>query len=375
MMTEEAALLLAGGVSDPPLVPSGANCFVCLEGERIDKNGSQEPLLRNCACKGDSAGYAHTSCIIKYAQAKLNEAFNSNTGVTKKCHSALKAWTHCPSCTRGYQGELAIILGKEFVARTAIPPQPMKFVAIALRLNALHFLASRHISTNQYDAALSLTHQLLEFAKKNEVRQWFHVAYFITGRAFEGKKDLHNALMWYEKASDMIEFNDDVVPSQPMIDTINRSLSRVRSLEIDLFRQRVVDADNHHAAFKRKIDLAIALASGDQHSEALKLCKEAIDYFESLSGPDHPDTVRAHETLSRCERLCRARLKLVKMEAKMAGIQPVIAKLKAGIEKTDAEVVELQKSMHILSFRQSLGVFVSLFCVLLQAYYWVPSNK
>ena len=43
-------------------IPIGAACYFCL-GEEVDEKG--KPLVRNCSCRGDSAGFAHLSCLTK----------------------------------------------------------------------------------------------------------------------------------------------------------------------------------------------------------------------------------------------------------------------------------------------------------------------
>jgi hypothetical protein len=53
------------------VIPEGAMCFICL-GEGDDDEGG--PLVRDCSCRGDSAGFAHLSCIIQYAEQKSNSS-------------------------------------------------------------------------------------------------------------------------------------------------------------------------------------------------------------------------------------------------------------------------------------------------------------
>lgn len=46
-------------------IPDGAVCYFCL-GEEGDEEG--QPLVQDCSCHGDSAGFAHSSCLVKYAE-------------------------------------------------------------------------------------------------------------------------------------------------------------------------------------------------------------------------------------------------------------------------------------------------------------------
>jgi E3 ubiquitin-protein ligase DOA10 len=52
-------------------VPGGAACYFCL-GEEADEEG--KPLVRDCSCRGDSAGFAHFSCLTTYAEQKCKVA-------------------------------------------------------------------------------------------------------------------------------------------------------------------------------------------------------------------------------------------------------------------------------------------------------------
>ena len=50
------------------------SCWICLCDEPDDTG-----LLpvRDCSCRGDSAGYAHLSCLVKYAQTKSTEILDN----------------------------------------------------------------------------------------------------------------------------------------------------------------------------------------------------------------------------------------------------------------------------------------------------------
>ena len=48
-----------------------AVCWICLDGGADDTG---KPLVRDCACRGNDAGFAHMACIIKYAEKKSEQA-------------------------------------------------------------------------------------------------------------------------------------------------------------------------------------------------------------------------------------------------------------------------------------------------------------
>jgi hypothetical protein len=64
---------------------NGAACYFCLE-EGPDDEGKS--LVRDCSCRGDSAGFAHLSCLTKYAEQKCKKV------VDGKSHHLLNLLSH-----------------------------------------------------------------------------------------------------------------------------------------------------------------------------------------------------------------------------------------------------------------------------------------
>jgi hypothetical protein len=87
-------------------IHSGAVCWICLEGGGADDAG--KPIVRDCACRGSDAGFAHMSCIIGYAEQKSAQATLSSELITP--------WKNCPICKKSYQNDLAIFLAEAFVS-------------------------------------------------------------------------------------------------------------------------------------------------------------------------------------------------------------------------------------------------------------------
>jgi hypothetical protein len=92
--------------------PDSASCYFCLE-EGSDEQG--KPLVRNCACRGDSAGFAHLSCIVAYAKQKSKQVEE-----TSRSHfvgpSFSDPWGICPNCKQSYQYQLSLDLSDAFVS-------------------------------------------------------------------------------------------------------------------------------------------------------------------------------------------------------------------------------------------------------------------
>ncbi|KAL3761499.1 hypothetical protein ACHAWU_006529 [Discostella pseudostelligera] len=84
---------------------TGAACWICLD-EAQDDAG--KTIVRDCACRGNDAGFAHMSCIIRYAEQKCEQAVNSEEFVAP--------WGKCPNCDQNYQNDLSIDLSDAFVS-------------------------------------------------------------------------------------------------------------------------------------------------------------------------------------------------------------------------------------------------------------------
>jgi E3 ubiquitin-protein ligase DOA10 len=57
-----------------------AVCYLCLGGG-VDDN-SDQPLRRDCACRGTDAGFVHLACLTDYAETRSEQALDMNEFVT-----------------------------------------------------------------------------------------------------------------------------------------------------------------------------------------------------------------------------------------------------------------------------------------------------
>ena len=74
-------------------------CWLCLSDEP-DEN--DKLTVRDCSCKGDTdAGYAHLSCLFKYATKQSDKVADNET------KEFVMAWAKCTNCNQPYQHELA----------------------------------------------------------------------------------------------------------------------------------------------------------------------------------------------------------------------------------------------------------------------------
>jgi hypothetical protein len=89
-------------------------CYFCLEDGKDD---DEKPVVRNCSCRGDSAGFAHLSCLIKNATHKSLQITSRATASTKFDATAFtEPWETCINCKQSFKGQLALDLGTALVS-------------------------------------------------------------------------------------------------------------------------------------------------------------------------------------------------------------------------------------------------------------------
>ena len=79
----------------------GQTCYICLE------DGSEEGLVRGCACRG-AAGVAHVSCLAKQAQIATDELDPDDDA---NYDASWHKWTTCGLCKQDYHGVVCGALG------------------------------------------------------------------------------------------------------------------------------------------------------------------------------------------------------------------------------------------------------------------------
>ena len=92
-------------------VPDGASCYVCLD-EAPDEEG--RPLVRDCSCRGPGAGFAHLSCIVKYAEQKSKQTANIKGKLPTSSFS--EPWDDCSNCKQPFKNQLSLDLSSSFVS-------------------------------------------------------------------------------------------------------------------------------------------------------------------------------------------------------------------------------------------------------------------
>ena len=90
------------------MVPDGTSCYICLD-EGPDEAG--KPLVRDCSCRGE-AGFAHLSCIVKFAEQKSQQAAE----VDADLDVFTDPWYVCTNCKQPFRNRLSRDLSSAFVS-------------------------------------------------------------------------------------------------------------------------------------------------------------------------------------------------------------------------------------------------------------------
>ena len=108
-----------------PLQLERPSCWICL-GEGPDDVGL--PLRRECSCRG-SSGHCHLKCVVKYAQGKTVDDWQST-----------EQWVFCPNCEQQYGAHFSLDMAKEFVSYVEDKFPPLIFQRNPRHL-AIHIIA------------------------------------------------------------------------------------------------------------------------------------------------------------------------------------------------------------------------------------------
>lgn len=89
-------------------------CYICLDNDL--KEGKLP--VRDCACRGDDAGYAHMSCLVEYAINKNEQDEQQNMikhGCFVDAYELMKPWVCCQQCIKEHCNEVSIELVTHFL--------------------------------------------------------------------------------------------------------------------------------------------------------------------------------------------------------------------------------------------------------------------
>jgi hypothetical protein len=310
----------------------GAACYFCLD-EGPDETG--KPVVRACSCRGNDAGFAHLSCMIKYAEQKSKSMVGMNFGVP---------WYECLSCKQPFKGKLALAMTSaclSFTESTCGHPRQSfndkMCVMIALRLRIVTIIDFwREYYTNStfaevekavpVDEGKMLGKKLLsmiEQIKKEE--QMTHLGLKAMRCDFEARTYtylgvlnndcLDSCISYYEKARDIYKLfgvKDEAKAAQSSIDLYKASSTRCNDSSAPYTLLNSLKSIYEHniemvgSTIEHTIRFGLNYAEQLQkvhHSiEAERLVMKLAADCRRVHGPDHNCTVMANWLLEKCKK-------------------------------------------------------------------------
>jgi hypothetical protein len=280
-----------------------AVCYLCLDGG-VDE--ADQPLRRDCACRGTDAGFVHLSCLTNFAETKSKQARDMN--------EFSEPWVLCPSCHQKYQNELRIDIANKFVSfvRREYPRNTqMEVEALYLKLRALDNMLDRCHPCKRRETEDTAT-VLLSMIDRMEAdvsslsRRYSQMkadAYNTHGRIAlsEGTEEsVRRAVVHFENQLEVLEAigNDEGVASARTCIAIAKSMYKggnnneeLLKASQELYEIRVAKyGEGHEYTIRAGKNFAIGLHNANRGGEAMKLLTKLLATSKQVLGLHHSTT-------------------------------------------------------------------------------------
>ena len=255
--SKRRGLVTVGGGGDGESV-----CYLCLDG------GADEPLRRDCACRGSDAGFVHLSCLTKYAASKSKQANGMN--------EFIEPWRVCPGCHQKYQSELRIDIASKFVSfvRRQYPhhDERKQLESLHLKLCALYSMFKR-----------------LQPVQKREIGVTANVLLSLIDRMRQDASPLPKRYSQME--ADTYHTHGQVALEEGTEESARRAVAH---FENQLEMNEAIGHDQAIATAKANIAYARSkYDSGNNDEELMKASRELYELRIAELGEEHEDTIRA----------------------------------------------------------------------------------
>ena len=297
--TEVASSLLA---SDDEGV---AVCYLCLDGGLDD---ADQPLRRDCACRGTDAGFVHLECLTGLAASKSVQARN------KDMKSFINPWEFCPSCRQKYQNELRIDIASEFVSfvrrqyprdtQSQVESLFMKACAFDSILNMLKPVQKREFGVTA-TVLLSFINRMKGDASPLPMRysQMEGSAYGVLGRIALNEGTEESARRAVANFENQLEINkaigDDhgiaatkvnIADAKSKYDVGNSNEELLKASQ-EMYKLRIANlGEGHEDTIHGGEKYADALQKANRGDEARELLTKLLSTSKQVLGPHHNTT-------------------------------------------------------------------------------------
>ena len=296
-------------IKQPGPPPPTASCYICLE-QSEDSNNNQ-PLLRNCACRGD-AGWAHIACLAKFAASKVKE-LQQKEG--QSVSIAAEFWSDCTLCKTPHQQNMAVAMAEAFVKQYEHLPDNNP-----IRNCSLSSLASSRCDIGDLDGAWELHDRLQGICAllastgvgARDVRWQEANLSRLMARIYLEKQQFSNALIPLERQRELCVavYGPNSPEVQLVQNTKDKVIKRIRSDEErerdrghqkedpaaklvvarQTFKERREEMSSPILKLGCYRDLIKALDENENYQEAMEQWDNLLGESRQSLGPDHPET-------------------------------------------------------------------------------------
>jgi hypothetical protein len=286
---------------------AGQTCYICLE------DGSEEGLVRRCACRG-SSGFAHLSCLVRQAEIK------AQGNLSRGGNLPFGPWDTCRLCEQEFHGPVLCALGwacwKTYAGR---PDEFLKGLAMTYLGHGLNDGTVR-----RYEEALQVYEANLEWATRRQ-SPW-DMQLTLKGSIASLLMDLNRVEESIaRKRANFAERQRVLGPEdeRTLVDATGlcallikaedfvgcKQFMRENSL-LEKFGRTFGPDHVDHLCFRRIQARALYLDDGaplDDLRQAVEILEDVSLISSRLVGPGHPATLRSEKFLGQArEKLARA---------------------------------------------------------------------
>ena len=283
-------------------------CYSCL-----DTGVADQPLRRDCSCRGTDAGFVHLACLTGFAEAKSVQASESI--------EFSEPWRECPSCHQEYQNDFGIDIASKFVSfvRRQYPDDTqrqveslhLKLYALNLMLNVLKPVQKREAGVTA-NVLLSLIDRMRTEVSPLQIRYSYMEAdaFTVHGRIAldEGSEEsARRAVNHFEKSRQVFEAIGDaegianakgnIAIAKSKYESGNNNEELMKASR-EVYELRVAKlGEEHYYTIDAGIDYAIYLQKSNCREEAKELLMKLLATSKQVFGSGHKMTKQVESML------------------------------------------------------------------------------
>ena len=292
-------------------------CWLCLE-EGPDDSG--KPLVRNCSCRGTS-GFAHHSCMVKYAESKSREADQKGRDLLNEFFFAF-----CPNCNQTYQGEVEYAMAEaqvKFVEREYKNDIELNLYALSYKIGSLARIKGIKKNEEQYrregENICSKLLPIIEQMKQNvvlkqdeDMKSTIAAAHYSVGQfceQFSSKEYLEKAKKHFESGKELFDELGEGVYAVMMERKTREIEAKMSGNEPKLdtteeitywqnrYNQSKSSGENDTSTIYQGVELALALFNAHHSIESERFLTKLMQICRRVHGQDHRMTKYTLEIL------------------------------------------------------------------------------